>query len=191
MQESLCTLELSAERFLLRTRIQTAEKSENNGRRIKCIKDKEKKTRTRADSRLFNLSANVRRLRRRDFQGDLLVSPGPTSWGTMQRQFNFVPDLRAWCIQMGSRAQAKCISQRSRAWVVGAREDKASTTLKPFAEQYRTSGPETVRPQCFPRIAVTPSPSHTYAYVRFTTPSLMAFPHGAQVLAPSRNAISN
>lgn len=83
MQESLCTLELSAERFLLRTRIQTAEKSENNGRRIKCIKDKEKKTRTRADSRLFNLSANVRRLRRRDFQGDLLVSPGPTSWGTM------------------------------------------------------------------------------------------------------------
>jgi len=60
---------------------------------------------------------------------------------------------------MGSRAQAKCISQRSQAWVGGgAREDKASTILKPFAEQYRTSGNGTtaaLRLQCFPRIAVT------------------------------------
>lgn len=75
----------------------------------------------------------------------------------------------------GPRAQAKCISQRSRAWVGGgAKGDKA--TLKPFAEQYRTSGPETVRAsmlrrQCFPCIAITPSPS----YVRFTTPLAWPF----------------
>lgn len=62
---------------------------------------------------------------------------------------------------MGSRARAKCISQRSRAWVGGgAREDKASTTLKPFAEQYRTSGPETVRPQCCACSVSPVSPSH-------------------------------
>lgn len=51
-----------AERFLPRTRIRTVEKSERQ--RADNAKDKEKKTRTRADSGLFNLSANVRRLRR-------------------------------------------------------------------------------------------------------------------------------
>jgi len=76
----------------------------------------------------------------------------------------------------GPRAQAKYISQRSRAWVGGgAKGDKASTTLKPFAEQYRTSSPETVRAsvlhlQCFPCIAIAPLPS----YIRFTAP--MAWP---------------
>lgn len=83
----------------------------------KVHKLKEKKTRTRADSRLLNLSANVRRLRRDD-GGETFPA---TCWyhlaqrleaqcsGNLTLYLTYV----ARCIQMGPRARAKCISQRS------------------------------------------------------------------------------
>lgn len=155
--------------------------------------------RTRADSRLLNLTANVRRLR--DFPDDLLVSPGPTSSGTMQRQFNFMPDLRAWRIQIRSRAQAKCISQRS---LVGGgdggregEDERRVATLKPFAGTipHVSFGNGTTAVCCALALPVSPSaalslPAPLLGAPHITCPASRSF-HVARAGERTRDAISN
>lgn len=92
---------------------------------------KEKKTRTRADSRLLNLLADVRRLRR---DGETFPA---TCWyhlaqrleaqcsGNLTLYLTYVRGEYKW----ETRAPAKCISQRSR----GGRTRRARAILKPFA----------------------------------------------------------